>query len=119
MFTYVDVQQEDQRIRSHIREALRKKDLSQREVEKRLGLARGRLSRLLGGRARLSLRQALEVLAAADVSAAEFFAEVYGLRPEEPPRGRGALGGIRMERWLEEFEQLRQRLAIPAEDEAT
>ncbi len=116
MLTQVDIHEEDLRIRSHLREALRKKGLPQREVERRLGLARGRLSRLLGGQARLSLRQALEILAAADFSAAEFFAEVYGLRPGEPPRGGGVLGGIRMERWLEEFEQLRERLARPAED---
>lgn len=106
----MDVLQEDLRIRTTLRAVLRKRGLSQRQVERRLGLAYGRLGRLLGGHAKLSLRQALEILAAADLSAEEFFSEVYGLRPGEPPRGRGALGGISMERWLEEFEQLRERL---------
>ena len=107
----MDIRQEDLRIRSHLRKALRRQGLAQREVERRLGLARGRLSRLLGGHAQLSLRQALEILAAAGLAGEEFFAEVYGLRPGEPPRGRAALGGIPVERWLEEFEQLRERLA--------
>jgi transcriptional regulator with XRE-family HTH domain len=113
----MDVLQEVLRIRSHLRKALRKKGLTQREVERRLGLARGRLSRLLGGHARLSLRQALEILAAAGVAAEQFFAEVYGLRPGEPPRGGSTLGGIPVERWLEELEELRQRLAPAAEQE--
>jgi transcriptional regulator with XRE-family HTH domain len=113
----VDVRQEDLRIRAHLRKSLRRKGLPQREVERRLGLARGRLSRLLGGHAQLSLRQALEILAAAGVAAEEFFAEVYGLRPGESPRGEATLGGIPVERWLEEFEQLRERLAPAGEEE--
>jgi transcriptional regulator with XRE-family HTH domain len=112
---HVDVRHEDLRIRAHLRNSLRRKGLPQREVERRLGLARGRVSRLLGGHAQLSLRQALEILAAAGVAADEFFAEVYGLRSGEPARSGVTLGGVPMERWLEEFEQLRERLAPAGE----
>lgn len=115
----MDVLQEVLRIRTALREALRKRGLSHREVERRLGLSRGRLSRLLGGPARLSLQQVLEILAAAELPPEAFFSEVYGLRPGGAPRGSRSLGGIPMERWLEEFEQMRERIALARSEEAS
>lgn len=68
------------RILENIRLRFFQSDLSQREVETRLGFARGYLSRLLTGVVEIKYWQLLAILHAMDLEPADFFAELFPRR---------------------------------------
>lgn len=76
---------EQNRALGHLRDLLEDSDLSQREVEERLGWSPGYLSRLLNGRVGLRLRHLEVLLEALGVAPGEYFGALF---PPPPPAGR-------------------------------
>ena len=68
------------RILTRVRQLIFFSDLTQREVEKRLGLSRGYLSQLLGGTVEIRYWQLLAVLDAMELDPGDFFSELFGRR---------------------------------------
>jgi transcriptional regulator with XRE-family HTH domain len=68
---------EVQRVAEALREAIRRKKISQRQVERVLGQGKGYLSQLLGGTVDLKLKHLFAVLAVIGVEPDAFFLELY------------------------------------------
>src|SRR5688572_24633844 len=79
---------ETKRVLAALREHVRRKGLSLRQVEQRLGRRHDYLRQVFGGAIELRFEHVAGILAALDVSPVEFFEEVYG-----PPDLRGKPSG--------------------------
>jgi transcriptional regulator with XRE-family HTH domain len=77
-------EEEVERLMKVLRTAMRLLDLSNREIERRLGLTPSYLSRLFGGYIELKMEHVLSIARAIGLQPAEFFALAYP-RPQEPP----------------------------------
>lgn len=76
--------EEIQRILEVTQTLLRVLDLSNREIERRLGLSPSYLTRVFTGYVEVKLEHILEIARAMGLSAAEFFSFVYPELPEPP-----------------------------------
>jgi len=72
-----DVEVEVERVCESLREAIRRKKSSLRNVEQALGQGRGYMSQLLGGNVDIKLKHIFKVLAVIGVEPDEFFLNVY------------------------------------------
>ncbi|MEM8963665.1 MAG: helix-turn-helix transcriptional regulator [Acidobacteriota bacterium] len=75
---------EAQRARERLRALVEDADLTLRAVERRAGMRAGYLSHVLNGQITLTMRHILWVLAALEVSPAQFFGDLH---PRAEPRG--------------------------------
>jgi transcriptional regulator with XRE-family HTH domain len=78
------VQEEIRRLLYVLRVAMRMLDVSNREVEKRLGLSYGYLSRLFSGSIELKVEHILQILEVLGLTPAEFFQLAYPRRNTPP-----------------------------------
>lgn len=92
------VQDEVTRLLHVLRVAMRILDVSNRDVEKRLGLSYGYLSRLFSGTIELKVEHILQILDVLGLAPAEFFQLAYPRKPSPPSdsatRMRAILEGI-------------------------
>jgi transcriptional regulator with XRE-family HTH domain len=70
--------EEVQRVSEALREAIRRRKTSQRQIERVLGQGKGYLSQLLGGNVDLKLKHVFAVLEVLGLAADEFFLGIYG-----------------------------------------
>lgn len=75
-------QVETQRLSDALREAIRRKKISQREVERNLGQSKGYLSLLLHGNVDLKVKHVFAVLKVIGMEPEEFFQDLY--EPSDP-----------------------------------
>ena len=104
---------ESGRILKLVEEALAASPVPRHEIERRLGFRSGQLARLLGGSKPLTVELLLIILDAAAVPRADFFDRLVS--PDRRTRRAGApgvLGGVPLERWLQELRGLRCRLEL-------
>ncbi len=85
----MDTQTLTSRILERVRLSIFFSDLSQRELERRIGFSRGYLSQLLGGAVELKLWQLLAILHAMELEPSEFFVELFPRR-RQPALARRA-----------------------------
>jgi transcriptional regulator with XRE-family HTH domain len=78
------VHEEVERLLSVLRVAMRMLDVSNREIEKRLGLSYGYLSRLFSGSIELRVEHILQILEVLGLTPSEFFQLAYPRRPAPP-----------------------------------
>ena len=76
--------EEIKRLLSVLRTAMKILDITNREVEKKLGLSYGYLSRLFAGTIELKVEHILEICDAIDLRPAEFFHLAYSRVPSPP-----------------------------------
>ena len=92
------VQEEIQRLLYVLRVAMRMLDVSNREVEKKLGLSYGYLSRLFSGSIELKVEHILQILEVLGLTPTEFFQLAYPRRnapaSESASRLRSILEGL-------------------------
>jgi len=72
--------EESRRIVQRLRWSVVLSELTQREIETRIGFSKGYLSSLLGGAVEIKLWQLLAILDAVGFEAGDFFAELYPRR---------------------------------------
>lgn len=94
---------EVERVSEALRDAIRRKKTSLRQVEQVLGQGRGYLSQLLGGNVDIKLKHVFGILAVLGVDADEFFGNVYG-RSDPVGAVRGLVSRA-------ELEEIKTRLA--------
>lgn len=97
--------------RDELKRMLRERKISQRAVETHHGWSRGYLSQVFQGRITLTLAHVLAILAALDVSAADFFHQLSGPNESLP------LDEIRnrIDQYDAQFDELRRRGLLGAE----
>jgi transcriptional regulator with XRE-family HTH domain len=78
------VQEEIQRLIQMLRVAMRILDVSNRDVEKQLGLSYGYLSRLFAGAIELKVEHILQILEVLGLTPSEFFQLAYPRRTSPP-----------------------------------
>lgn len=78
------IQEETQRLIQMLRVAMRILDVSNRDIEKQLGLSYGYLSRLFSGAIELKVEHILQILEVLGLTPAEFFQLAYPRRPSPP-----------------------------------
>lgn len=78
------IQEEIQRLIQMLRVAMRILDVSNRDVEKQLGLSYGYLSRLFSGAIELKVEHILQILEVLGLTPAEFFQLAYPRRTAPP-----------------------------------
>lgn len=78
------IQEEIQRLIQMLRVAMRILDVSNRDVEKQLGLSYGYLSRLFAGSIELKVEHILQILEVIGLTPAEFFQLAYPRRTTPP-----------------------------------
>jgi transcriptional regulator with XRE-family HTH domain len=88
------VQDEIQRLLYLLRVAMRMLDVSNREVEKKLGLSYGYLSRLFSGSIELKIEHILQILDVLGLTPAEFFHLAYPRRNMPPSEAAARLHSI-------------------------
>lgn len=91
------IQEEIQRLLQMLRLAMRILDLSNRDVEKALGLSYGYLSRLFSGAIELKVEHILQILGVIGLTPAEFFQLAYPRKAspsEAAQRMRSILDGF-------------------------
>jgi transcriptional regulator with XRE-family HTH domain len=88
------VKEEIQRLLYVLRVAMRILDVSNREVEKRLGLSYGYLSRLFSGSIELKVEHILQILEVLGLTPAEFFQLAYPRRTSPPSESAARLRSI-------------------------
>ena len=88
------VQEEIQRLLYVLRVAMRILDVSNREVEKSLGLSYGYLSRLFSGSIELKVEHILQILDVLGLTPSEFFQLAYPRRPSPPSESASRLRSI-------------------------
>ena len=71
-------EEEVQRVSDALREAIRRRKTSQRQIERVLGQGKGYLSQLLGGNVDLKLKHVFAILEVLGLAADEFFFGIYG-----------------------------------------
>jgi transcriptional regulator with XRE-family HTH domain len=80
-------EEEVERITRLLRDAIKLSKRSNREVEKKLGMSGGYLSRLFAGVMDLRMEHVLAICNAIDFPVAQFFRAAYPLQESEDPRG--------------------------------
>lgn len=78
------IQEETQRLIQMLRVAMRILDVSNRDIEKQLGLSYGYLSRLFSGAIELKVEHILQILEVIGLTPAEFFQLAYPRRTSPP-----------------------------------
>lgn len=78
------IQEEIQRLLQVLRVAMRILDVSNRDIEKALGLSYGYLSRLFSGSIELKVEHVLQIVEVLGLSPAEFFHLAYPSKPSPP-----------------------------------
>ena len=78
------IQEEIQRLIQMLRVAMRILDVSNRDIEKQLGLSYGYLSRLFSGAIELKMEHILQILEVLGLTPAEFFQLAYPRRTSPP-----------------------------------
>lgn len=81
------VEDEVKRVLSLLKRAIRSSDLSQKEVDRRIGVRPGYLSQVMFGRLDLKLKHLLAALAAIGVDSAGFFDLAFPAGGGREPRG--------------------------------
>lgn len=88
------IQEEIHRLLYVLRVAMRMLDVSNRDVEKRLGLSYGYLSRLFSGSIELKVEHILQILDVLGLTPAEFFQLAYPRRNTPPSEAAERLRSI-------------------------
>ena len=88
------IQEEIQRLLYVLRVAMRMLDVSNREIEKRLGLSYGYLSRLFSGSIELKVEHILQIVEVLGLTPAEFFQLAYPRRNTPPSEAAERLRSI-------------------------
>jgi transcriptional regulator with XRE-family HTH domain len=88
------VQEEIQRLLYVLRVAMRILDVSNRDVEKKLGLSYGYLSRLFSGSIELKVEHILQILDVMGLTPAEYFQLAYPRRTSPQSESAGRLRSI-------------------------
>ena len=88
------VQDEIQRLLSLLRVAMRMLDVTNREIEKGLGLSYGYLSRLFAGNIELKVEHILQIVEVLGLTPAEFFQLAYPRRNAPPSEAAARLRSI-------------------------
>ncbi|HEX3130816.1 MAG TPA: helix-turn-helix transcriptional regulator [Thermoanaerobaculia bacterium] len=88
------IQEEIQRLMHVLRVAMRMLDVSNRDVEKKLGLSYGYLSRLFAGNIELKVEHVLQILDVLGLTPAEFFQLAYPRRNTPPSEAAERLHSI-------------------------
>ena len=88
------IQEEIQRLLYVLRVAMRMLDVSNREIEKKLGLSYGYLSRLFSGSIELKVEHILQILEVLGLTPAEFFQLAYPRRNTPPSESASRLRSI-------------------------
>lgn len=88
------IQEEIQRLIQLLRLAMRILDVSNRDVEKQLGLSYGYLSRLFSGAIELKVEHILQILEVLGLAPAEFFHLAYPRRPSPPSEAAARMRAI-------------------------
>jgi transcriptional regulator with XRE-family HTH domain len=101
--------EEVQRVSEALREAIRRRKTSQRQIERVLGQGKGYLSQLLGGNVDLKLKHVFAVLEVLGLEADEFFLGIYG-RSDPVGAVRGMVAQSQAHRELEELKNRVARL---------
>jgi transcriptional regulator with XRE-family HTH domain len=78
------IEEERQRLLQVLRVAMRILDVSNRDIEKALGLSYGYLSRLFSGGIELKVEHIFQILGVLGLTPAEYFHFVYPRRPSPP-----------------------------------
>ncbi len=78
------IQEETQRLLQVLRVAMRILDVSNRDIEKALGLSYGYLSRLFSGSIELKVEHVFQILGVLGLTPAEFFHLAYPRKPSPP-----------------------------------
>ncbi len=95
-----------------LRRLVRENDMTQRDIEKENGLARGYLSQVLNGHMSLTARHVLAILFSLEVPPGSFFARLFP-DPEGSvfgePISSGYTSGLREPEWM--LSEIRQRMA--------
>lgn len=103
---------EVRRVAEALRDAIRKSQTSQRDVERALGQSQDYLSQLLGGNLDLKLKHIFEILGVIGTDPADFFVNLYEY-------GNAATHGrVARLRMNEELEELKLRIAKLETDSA-
>lgn len=104
------------RVLRELRQAIARRGLSLREVDRRLGVAENSVSRLLRGKPRLRMDHVFEILRVLEMSAEEFWDSVYDIRrasdrelDEELLRLLERLAEIGKRKWEEEHPEEKAR----------
>ena len=88
------VQSEIQRLMHLLRVAMRMLDVSNRDIEKKLGLSYGYLSRLFAGNIELKVEHILQILEVLGLTPSEFFQLAYPRRNTPPSEAAERLHSI-------------------------
>ena len=78
------IQEETQRLLQVLRVAMRILDVSNRDIEKALGLSYGYLSRLFSGSIELKVEHIFQILGVLGLTPAEYFNLAYPRKPSPP-----------------------------------
>ena len=105
------IQDEIQRLIQMLRVAMRILDVSNRDIEKQLGLSYGYLSRLYSGAIELKVEHILQILEVLGLTPAEFFHLAYPRRPSPPSEA-----SVRMRTILDGFGPIAPEERPPAGD---
>lgn len=103
------IQEEIQRLLQVLRVAMRILDVSNRDIEKKLGLSYGYLSRLFSGSIELKVEHILLILDVLGLTPAEFFQLAYPRKPSPPSEA-----AARMRTILDGFSPIRPEERPPA-----
>ena len=88
------IQEEIQRLIQMLRVAMRILDVSNRDIEKQLGLSYGYLSRLFSGAIELKMEHILQIVEVLGLAPAEFFHLAYPRRPSPPSEAAARMRAI-------------------------
>ena len=105
------IQEEIQRLIQMLRVAMRILDVSNRDIEKQLGLSYGYLSRLFSGAIELKVEHILQILEVLGLTPAEFFQLAYPRRASPPSEA-----SVRMRTILDGFGPIVPEERPPAGD---
>src|SRR5688572_25377722 len=103
------IQEETQRLIQMLRVAMRILDVSNRDIEKQLGLSYGYLSRLFSGAIELKVEHILQILEVLGLTPAEFFHLAYPRRTTPPSEA-----AVRMRAILDGFSPITPEERSPA-----
>lgn len=79
------------RVLERMRVLIQLSDVTQRQLERRLGFSRGYLSQLLSGAIDIKLWQVLAILTELELEPADLFSELFPARPRRAPDSLGPL----------------------------
>jgi transcriptional regulator with XRE-family HTH domain len=98
----MNVEHEVERLTTLLAAAVKFSDVTQREVERKLGLSSGSLSRLFSGGIELKVKHILDICEVIGFSPARFFRAAYPLNEEDDGEAR------RLQRLLEQLHPARE-----------